>query len=377
MSNDRQRDSGLLAPQADRLAAQLCESGDVPGLAIEVMRDGQTSGTRGWGRAGLESDAGPIDERTIFLVASLTKPVVAMGALRLVEEGLLALNDRVTSFVPEFSAAEKRGITIRHLLTHSSGLPDMLPNNRQLRMSNSGLSAFVEGACAVSLDFAPGRGVQYQSMGFAVLGEIIARVCGLSCADFLDREVFQPLEMQDTALGAPADWYESQADQPPKIERVARIRVPEEQEGGDEWNWNSRYWQMLGAPWGGMLSTPRDLGIFCRMMLRGGEYAGRQIFSPATVGVATGNQLLCLPSLPEADRRTRAWGFGWRLNWTAHDACFCDLLSPGAYGHWGATGTLFWIDPVLNGAAVILSTQPLARGRSHLTRLSNAIVAGW
>jgi CubicO group peptidase (beta-lactamase class C family) len=253
----------------------------------------------------------------------------------------------------------------------------MLPNNRPLRMSQSPLSRFVEGACAVSLDFAPGRGVQYQSMGFAVLGEIILRVSGVSCPEFLDREIFQPLGMHDTALAAPPSWFESDGGQPPKVERIALIRVPEEQQGGDGWNWNSRYWRSFGAPWGGMLSTARDLGIFCRMMLRGGEYGGRQIFSPTTVGVATGNQLLCLPSLPETDRRTRGWGFGWRLNWTAHDACFCDLLSQSAFGHWGATGTLFWIDPVLDAAGVVLTTEPLARGRSHLTRRSNAIVAGW
>lgn len=374
----RQRDIGRgLPPQADRFATRLCESGGVPGLAIQVIKDGQTSGVCGYGRAGLDPAAKPVDEQTIFLIASLTKPVVAMAALRLVEEGQLALNDCVARFLPEFSAAEKRSITVRHLLTHTSGLPDMLPNNRQLRMSNAPLSQFVEGACAVSLDFAPGRGVQYQSMGFAVLGEIFARVSGLTCPEFLNREIFQPLGMHDTALGAPEDWFVATGDRPAKIERLAILRVPEEQQGGDDWNWNSRYWRTFGAPWGGMLSTPHDLGIFCRMMLRGGEYAGRQIFSPATVGVATGNQLLCLPSLPEADRRTRAWGLGWRLNWTAHDACFCDLLSSSAFGHWGATGTLFWIDPVQDAAAVILSTQPLARGRSHLTRLSNAIVAGW
>ena len=366
-----------IPPQADRLARELCGGGDVPGLAIEIIRDGLTTGTRCYGRSSPDDDARPINDRSIFLTASLTKPIVAMGALRLVEEGVVALNDRVARFLPEFSAAEKQPTTIRHLLTHTSGLPDMLPNNRQLRMERSPLSRFVDGACAVSLDFPPGRGVQYQSKGFALLGEIIARVSGVGCPEFLDREFFKPLGMQDTALGAPEDWFESSGSQAPRIERVAEVRVPEEQEGGDDWNWNSRYWRTFGAPWGGMFSTPRDLGIFCRMMLRGGEYAGQRILSPATVGVATGNQLPSLPSVPEADRRSRAWGYGWRLNWTAHDACFCDLLSRSAYGHWGATGTVFWIDPVLNGAAVILTTQPLARGRSHLTRLSNAIVAGW
>jgi len=79
--------------------------------------------------------------------------------------------------------------------------------------------------------------------------------------------------------------------------------------------------------------------------------------------------------LPESDRRTRPWGFGWRLNWHAHAASFGDFLSQNAYGHWGATGTLFWIDPERRTAAVMLSTQPMERDRSPLVRLSNAISA--
>ncbi len=111
------------------------------------------------------------------------------------------------------------------------------------------------------------------------------------------------------------------------------------------------------------------------MMLGGGELEGVRVLSPAAVQAATTNQLTMFHDLPEADRRTRPWGFGWRMNWGAHPACFCDLLPAEAYGHWGATGTLFWINPQNSTAAVILSSQPTDRDRSPLIRVSNAIAA--
>jgi CubicO group peptidase (beta-lactamase class C family) len=94
------------------------------------------------------------------------------------------------------------------------------------------------------------------------------------------------------------------------------------------------------------------------------------------VRAATANQLECLHDLPEADRRTRAWGFGWRFNWLSHNTCFSDLLPEDVYGHWGATGTLFWMDRRSQTAAVLLSTQPLDMGSdTELTQLSNMIAA--
>jgi CubicO group peptidase (beta-lactamase class C family) len=146
-------------------------------------------------------------------------------------------------------------------------------------------------------------------------------------------------------------------------------------EGGDDWNWNSSYWRSVGAPWGGMVSTADDLARFCAMMLGGGPAASVRVLAPASMTVATQNRLDDFPDVPEADRRARPWGLGWRLNWPGHTASFGDLLSRETYGHWGATGTLFWIDPVSRLAVVLLSTQPLERDRSPLVLLSNAIAA--
>jgi len=318
-----------------------------------------------------------VDQDAIFLVASLTKPVVAMGILLLVERGLLALNDRVRDILPGFTEASKRSITVRHLLTHTSGLPDMLPNNRALREANSDLTSFVSETCQVALDFPPGRGVQYQSMGFALLGAIISQVTDQSCGQYLRENLFVPLGMHDTALGIPDDWLDRETS---RRDRIAEVRVPSDQQDGTVWNWNSQYWRTFGAPWGGMFSTCADLLKFSAMMLQSGRYQlddsnKCQLISPATIAAATTNQLEQFKGIPDSDRRTRAWGYGWRLNWTAHSSPLSDLLEQSTYGHWGATGTLWYIDPLRKTALVLLTTEPLTRGNSDHLRLSNSITA--
>jgi CubicO group peptidase (beta-lactamase class C family) len=141
------------------------------------------------------------------------------------------------------------------------------------------------------------------------------------------------------------------------------------------WNWNSEYWRRLGAPWGGLLTTPADLARLAAMQLNRGALGDRRILSRASIAAATRNQLEAMRDLPEQDRRTRPWGLGWRLNWPAHSANFGDLLGPRSYGHWGATGTLMWIDPDLDAALIVLTTRPQEPRGSYLARASNAIVA--
>jgi CubicO group peptidase (beta-lactamase class C family) len=337
-------------------------------------RAGKTTGVHLFGRQRLAADAAPISDDAIFLVASITKPIVATAALLLIERARLALGDRVHDLLPEFGHNGKNGVTVRNLLTHTSGLPDMLPNNVALRAAGAPLSRFVEETCAIGLDFPPGRAVQYQSMGFAVLGELIARISGIPCAQFLREEIFEPLGMHDTALGAPEAWFNGAR---PKVERIAEVRLPEEQTDAESWNWNSRYWRTLGAPWGGLLTTPADLARFAQMMLSSGRLGAARVLSAASVAAATRNQLEPMREVPEDERRCRPWGLGWRLNWPAHSANFGDLLGPKTYGHWGATGTVMWIDPDRDAFAVILTTQPQEPHGRHLARLSNAIAAAF
>ncbi|MFN0056303.1 MAG: serine hydrolase domain-containing protein [Planctomycetales bacterium] len=349
-----------------------CDAGHLPAAGVQVGNGGVSTGPHLFGRARPAPDAPPIGPDAIFLIASITKPIVATGVLLLAERGLLALDDRVERFVPAFGKHGKHAVTLRHLLTHTSGLPDMLPNNVELRAAGAPLSAFVEGTCGLPLDFLPGRGVQYQSTGFAMLGEVIHQVSGKTCSQFLQDELFDPLEMTDTALGAPASWFEGPS---PKVQRIAEIRLPEEQQQATTWNWNTRYWRQLGVPWGGLLTTPADLGKFASMLINEGFGPTGQVLCTAAVRAATRNQLEAMADVPPDERRCRPWGLGWRLNWPAHSANFGDFLGPRTYGHWGATGTVMWIDPDRGAYAILLTTQPQEPHGSYLARASNAIAA--
>ncbi len=353
----------------DRVA-ELCRREALPAAALCAGTRDELWGPFFFGRQRL-ADSAPLREDAIFLVASITKPVVAMAFLKLVEAGEVALSDRVERFVPEFGRHGKHAIQLRHLLTHTSGLPDQLPNNAELRRAQAPLERFIEETCRIEPEFAPGRGVRYQSMGFAMLAEVIRRITGLSCGEFVRRELLEPLNMHDSALGAPDDWF---AGPDPAVERIVEIRVPEDG-AGHEWVWNSDYWRRFGAPWGGLLTTPADLARFAQMMLRGGCLDGRRILSVATVRAATRNQLQFFRDVPEPDRRCRPWGLGWRMNWPAHSANFGDLLDPTAYGHWGSTGTVLWIDPTLGVFCVILTSQPQDPDGRYLSLISNAVAA--
>lgn len=356
------------------LVENWCSSGEIPSAGLIAGRGEAATDVHLFGKHTLSSDSPSIRNDAIFLVASITKPVVATAVLMLVERGLVVLGDRVEDYVPEFRGKKKRGITVRHLLTHTSGLPDMLPNNIDLRKAQSPFSKFIAEICDVTPDFPPGRGLQYQSMGIAMLGEIIKRVSGKPYSDFIRDEILRPLGMNDSELGAPDHWY----DAPEKnISRVVELKVPEEQKTATDWNWNSRYWLQFGAPWGGLLTTPGDLSKFARMMLGNGEFNGVRILSPATVAEATRSQINGFPELPDADRRCKPWGYGWKMIWPGRSENFGDLLSPDTYGHWGSTGSLLWIDPRSRTFLIFLTSLPQDPRGAYLARLSNAVAASF
>ena len=181
--------------------------------------------------------------------------------------------------------------------------------------------------------------------------------------------------MSDTSLGATDEWFVGST---PRSTRIPNAIVPEAHASGTDWNWNSRYWRQLGAPWGGLLTSANDLATFAQFMLRTGQtHEGRRLLSPAAIDAATRNQLQYMRDVPDEERRCRPWGLGWRLNWPAHSANFGDLLGPRTYGHWGATGTVLWIDPDANVFALILTTLPQEPSGKYLARLSNAVAAAW
>ncbi len=342
-----------------RFCREATERGEIPGCTLAVARHGAVVLNEAWGLAGEDRPATP---ETVWLIASVTKPVVAAGVCLLIDRGEVAVDDPVSRYLPDFAGEDRAEVRVRHLLTHTSGLPDMLPENFELRRRHASLEEFVCRIATTPLLFPPGTDVSYQSTGIALLGAIIERVTGSSCREFLRREFFLLLGMTHTALG----W------RPEFAERAATCRLPPEQTASD-WDWNSPYWREFGAPWGGMYSTAPEYLRFLQMLLRGGEWEGRCYFSPAMVREMTGNRTADLPHLFPAARLRSTWGYGWRSAAGRESEYLGDLVSRGAYGHAGATGTGVWNDPETGVSMVFFSNQP-GIGR-FIGLLSNQVAA--
>ena len=360
---------GIDAPRLQR-AFDLLQSwtvgqnAPVPGGTMLVGRRGRVVEPRFFGRQGPEPDAGPLRRDAMFLMASITKPVVYLGAMMLVERGLLNLSDPVTRYLPDFAAHHKEATLVQHLFTHTSGLPDMLDNNEELRRQHAPLERFVDAAIRDTVPlFPPGTSFRYQSMGTLVVAELVRRLSGLPCHEFLKREIFAPLELKSTALGSRGF----------DRERLVRVQTPTYHK--PEFGWNSVYWQELGAPWGGMFSTPEDFAGICQLMLGGGEVNGVRLLSPHTVRMMTTNRLDDHPDVPEPIRRSQPWGLGWRLNHPGTSDSLCDLLGRHVFGHTGSTGTFTWMDPETETFCILLTNAERARAPWRLVSLSNAVAA--
>jgi CubicO group peptidase (beta-lactamase class C family) len=338
----------------------------VPGGAVLVGRFGKTVAPRLFGRQGPEADAEPIRRDAMFYMASVTKPVIYTAAMMLVERGRLNLNDRVTRYVPEFTGHGKETAQVLHLFTHTSGLPDELPNNAELRRQHAPLSKFIDESIHADLLFRPGTRYSYSSSATIIVAEIVQRLSGLSIRDFVRREIIEPLGLRSTGLGS----------QGFPRERLVRATVPDYQAGTD-FSWNSRYWQEFGSPAGGLFSTPEDFAVLCALMLDGGKLGNVRLLSGATVRMMTSNRLNDLPDLPEPIRRTQPWGLGWRLNHLGTADSWGDLLGRHVFGHTGSTGNLVWMDPHTQGFCILFTNYLRARAPWRLVHLSNAIAAAF
>lgn len=292
--------------------------------------------------------------RAVFLLASISKPLTATGLMVLVDHGQLSLSDPVRKFIPEFSGDERDSVTVQHLLTHTSGLPDMLPENVELRKRHAPLDDFVAAICKTPLLFRPGTEVRYQSTGLLIAARIAECITGMTFRAFLKQEVFVPLGMVQTSLGLDG--------------RSTANTVICEFTGNDEWNssedshwgWNSAYWRDLGAPWGGIHSTVEDLGRILDDFL----YPSGRVLKPETAARMIVNQAYGLND---------PWGLGWAVK----PGTFGMTCSPRTFGHYGVTGTIAWSDPKTSLSCVFLTNKQVAQSRDGLLGQVSDLVAEW
>ena len=354
-------DVGIDSERLNRAFEYLAEKtkdGSLPAASLAVSRHGIPIAMRGYGRRAPGS-AEPASADSIYLVASVTKMFTVTSVMMLLDRGKVLLDDPVAHYIPEFGNRGKEEIKVFHLMTHTSGLPDMLPNNLELRKAHAPLSEFYRHMHDLELDFPPGTNIQYQSCGTNMLAEIVERVSGLSIREFMRQEIFEPLGMADTSLGV----------NPTLEKRIAAVNVPVEHVGAD-WGWTSNYWRNFGAPWGGMFSTVGDTTRFMQMFLNGGELDGAQLLSLAAVELMVRDHTSEMPLIAESVKYGQTWGLGWRLH-PANWGYSGDLLSPSAFAHGGATGT----DPVLDLVCVLYTTEPSAASKGILSRCSNLVAA--
>lgn len=328
----------------------------ITAASLLVARHGAVVFSRGYGHLAPEGESPAVTPDSVFLLASITKPVTACALMLLVDRGLVSLDDPVVQYLPEFKGEERPQVRVRHLLSHTSGLPDMLPQNMELRRAHAPLSEFVAGAMRTPLLYSPNTDFAYQSKGILLAGEIVERLTGKRLRDFEQEEIFAPLGMKQSALGLGAFQI------PETVWCGTSMR---ESGDGQRFGANSPYWRDMGHPWGGMHSTAPDLAILLQTHLNGGEYGGRRILSRASVRTMTTDQNWGL-SAP--------WGLGWALARSRVWSCCGEICSPATFGHTGATGTVAWADPEQQLICVILTNQMVAGG-SLLRRVSNAVSA--
>ena len=242
------------------LAAEV-RQGRVAAASMLVARNGRVVLHAGHGAA---PDA-------VYALASISKPVNAVALMLLVERGLVDLEAPASRYLPELLGPDRARIRVRDLLTHTSGLPDMLPENLALRRAHAPLSAFVQATCTTPLLYPPQTGFAYQSMGTLLAGEIVQRVSGQPLRDFHQREIFERLGMRGASLGLGgrrvADTVPCQTGTGPDVERFGP---------------NTAYWRDMGHPWGGMHASVSDLAILMQTFLDAGRYAGAARCCPAT-----------------------------------------------------------------------------------------------
>ena len=332
-----------------------------PGAVVLVGQGDQTLYEKAFGFRATAPAEEPMTLDTVFDLASLTKVIATTTAvMTLVEDGRLRLSDPVATHIPGFERYGKGNITIRHLMTHVSGLrPDVDLHPW------TGYDAAIDLAKDEVPTAAPGETFVYSDINFFLLGDIVTRLTGQSLDAYLKRAVFEPLAMTETGFNppktllpriAPTERCAEQDAWPCKRPDAAALR-------GVVHDPTAR--RMGGiAGHAGLFSTARDLQRFARMLINGGHLGGVRVMSSATVRAMTS------PATPAGMTAVR--GLGWDID-TTFSSNRGDLFPVGSYGHTGFTGTSLWIDPSSGGYVIFLSSRLHPDGVGDVTALRGKV----
>jgi CubicO group peptidase (beta-lactamase class C family) len=338
---------------------ELVDQGRLAGVVTMVSRHGKVVEFDAAGKRDIAANA-PMQKDSIFRIYSMSKPITGVAMMILFEEGKWQLNDPVAKYIPEFAKLKVYGtdannnvvmkdqvhpVTMRELMSHSGGFTygffsntavDKLQIDADLLNPNNTLDEFIKRVAKLPLNAQPGSEWHY-SISVDIQGYIVQKLSGMPFEEFLEKRIFKPLGMVDTAFYVPkeklnrfAEFYSYDKD--------GKLQVVGAKEG---LNHDFAAKPALSSGGGGLVSTATDYMRFCQMLLNGGQLDGVRLLSPLSVELMHTNVLA--PNVP-----ILAPGAGFGLDF----AIYTDPVAAGGYygkgSYWwgGAAGTWFWIDPV-------------------------------
>ena len=298
---------------------------------------------------------------TIFDVASLTKVVATTTSImQLVEDGRLRMSDPVSRYVPGFERYGKKDITVRHLLTHSSGLRPDVDLADPWTGTDHALALIVEEVPVAR----PDERVIYSDINYELLGRIVEQISGLTLDRYVREHIFMPLGMRDTGFKPAASLVpriaptERCPPDEPCVPGATSASTPPMLRGVVHDPTARRMGGVAGHA--GLFASADDLARFCRMLLGHGTLDGVRILSPLTVA------RMLAPSTAAGEPNVR--GLGWDLD-SSFSSNRGELFPIGSFGHTGFTGTSMWIDPATETFVVVLANRVHPDGKGDATPL--------
>jgi CubicO group peptidase (beta-lactamase class C family) len=382
----RPEDVGVSSERLRRigeLVQRYIDSHQISGAVTMVGRKGRIAHFEAHGLMDIESKTA-MRKDAIFRMASMSKPVTGVAILILMEEGKVRLSDPVSRFIPEFKNTKvailktpaapavpapvgqpardaeiytvpaERDITVRDLLTHTSGLESGGAGTREgakisPRSTSSTLAAYIPTLGIVPLDFQPGAQWRYSALaGIETLGRIVEIASGQTFDEFLRTRVFEPLGMKDTA------FY-------PTDDRKARVVTLYERKENTLSRTETPAWlatKTLFSGGGGLWSTAEDYMQFAQMLVNGGQLNGKRLLSPLTVDLMASNHVGDLYT--GIGQRTRGMGFGLTVEVVVDAIAAGRRESNGSFGWDGAFGTHFWVDRREQLVGLLMIQEPVS-----------------
>ena len=363
-------------------------AGDFAGGVTLVARKGKIAHLEAHGVMDLESKL-PMPKNAVFRIASMTKPVTGVAIMMMMEEGKLRITDPVSKFIPEFkdmkvavaspaqgpppppaagqgpaaprfhTVPAERQITIRDLLTHTSGLASGPMGNSDVRKvarkANETLADYIPRLALTALEFQPGTRWMYSAQaGMDTLGRIVEIASGQPFDQFLRQRLFDPLGMKEISF-YPTETLE------PRMPTVYQAGAKGLQKNQNPNSMSSKVY-FMGS--GGLITTAEEYAKFGQMLLNGGELNGKRLLSPRTVEYMSAVHIPdTLPGRPVGE------GYGLSVRVVNHAVVGGSRLSDGSFGWSGVYGTHFWVDPKEEIVAVMMTQTSVAAMRPEFENL--------